>query len=193
MNCTRSFQYCVILALAATLSACATSSARPVSPVSLTGQTGSASVPSAIPVPPTPQAFPVTPTVTATREGSTISGSEYGIQLIGVTKSNKPVFLGFKNNSPQYLNPSANHIILKVELDFYQNGKMLDGQQIGSEPAKVAVVDSAGESYACDNIYLFVIENDGTSHTAQVFFDVPEKSFGFKLQYRDLTLIDLGL
>ena len=110
-----------------------------------------------------------------------------------MTKSNEPVFLGFKNNSPQYRNPSANHIILKVELDFYQNGKMLDGQQIGSEPAKVAVVDSAGESYACDNIYLFVIENDGTSHTAQVLFDVPEKSFGFKLQYRDLALIDLGL
>jgi len=193
MNCTRSFQYCVILALAATLSACAMSSARPVSPVSLTGQTGSASIPSAIPAPPTPQAFPVTPTVTTPHEGSIISGSEYGIKLIGVTKSSEPVFLGFKNNSPQYRNPSANHIFLKVELDFYQNGKMLDVFQIGSEPAKVAVVDSAGESYSCDNIYLFVIENDGTSHTAQVFFDVPEKSFGFKLQYRDLALIDLGL
>lgn len=135
----------------------------------------------------------MTPTVTTTREGSTVSGSEYGIQLIGVTKSSEPIFLGFKNNSPQYRNPSINHVILKVELDFYQNGKMLDGQQIGSEPAKVAVVDSAGASYSCDNIYLFVIENDGTSHTAQVFFDVPEKSFGFKLQYRDLALIDLGL
>lgn len=193
MNCTRPFQYCVILALAATLSACAMSSARPVSPVSLTGQTGSASMPSAIPVPPTPQTFPVTPTVTAAREGSAISGSEYGIKLISVTKSSEPVFLGFKNNSPQYRNPSTNHVILKVELDFYQNGKMLDGLQIGSEPAKVAVVDSAGESYSCDNIYLFVIENDGTSHTAQIFFDVPEKSFGFKLRYRDLALVDLGL
>jgi|WetSurMetagenome_2_1015567.scaffolds.fasta_scaffold62434_3 hypothetical protein len=192
MNCTRTFQYCVILALAAMLSACAMSSARPVSPISLTGQTGSASIPSAIPVPPTPQAFPVTPTVTATREGSAISGSEYGIQLIGVTKSSEPVFLGIKNNSLQHLNPSANHVFLKVTLDFYQHGERLAGD-LDSEPAKVAVVDSTGESYASETIYNQVLADDGTFHPAILYFDVPEKSFGFKLRYRDLTLIDLGL
>lgn len=193
MHCTRSFQYCVILALAATLSACAMSSARPVSPISLTGQTGSTSIPSAIPVPPTPHAFPVTPTVTTQREGSTSAGSEYGIQLISVTKSSEPVLIGFENNSPQYINPSVDHLFLMVSLDFYQNGRLLDYQQIGSEPAQVTVVDSAGESYSSNQLYAVVIENDGTWHTAQVFFDVPEKSFGFKLQYRDLALIDLGL
>jgi hypothetical protein len=109
-----------------------------------------------------------------------------------VETTNERLLVGFQNGDPQYIAPSADHVILMVKLDFYLDGRILTGSELGDRPKQVSVVDSAGQTYTPDPTFTVDMGADGTTHTVQLFFDVPAGSSGFKLLYQGASAFSLG-
>jgi hypothetical protein len=122
----------------------------------------------------------------------TVAKRELSIQLIGVETTNERLLVGFQNGDPQYIAPSADHVILMVKLDFYLDGRILTGSELGDRPKQVSVVDSAGQTFTPDPTFTVDMDADGTTHAVQLFFDVPTGSSGFKLLYQGASAFSLG-
>jgi hypothetical protein len=125
-------------------------------------------------------------------EGNLDQGSEYAIRISGSEKANS--YLDFSGRFPTTVYADADRIFLQINIVLFNRGNPIWNQQ---EFQELSVVDSKGETYP-----LKFVKLEGTvSEVGGVFnpdkgvtlFSVPKTTTGFRLRYRDLPLIDLGL
>ena len=100
-----------------------------------------------------------------------------------------------------------NHKLLVIEVKFYENKTPLkDKSKEEREMLKLSMIDAKGRIYSSpltksNNVifrYILYGENPKEAYEKegfiyQVFFSLPKKSSGFRLQFRDLPQVSLGL
>jgi hypothetical protein len=120
-----------------------------------------------------------------------VQGSVYGIKVINVEKIDS-----HKLFPTGYISPlQPDHVLLRVRVEFFKHGVLkLDPD----EQLKLLILDAKGEEYPlADQTHLEGgVKKEGEVYELTNFlflFSIPKTSSGFKLRYRDLPLIDLGI
>ena len=122
-----------------------------------------------------------------------VFGEVYGIQVLRVEKTAN-YFYSDNNNFPHVISPSAGNTFLEVDVVFYKQGVPLwePNERLG-----LSVTDSGKNVYQLDNRDITIVGVDlGNGNVVVkdyvIYFSVPITASGFKLQYRNLPLINLG-
>jgi len=149
---------------------------------------------------PTPAILPAdTPAMSPT--GQWIEKNGYGIQLMAAEKTSAPVLKsGSSTSFPVIISPAEGQIFVKITFELSVNGQLLGytdlNDRVVLEVSQLMLVDSNTHTYMIfqDAGVSIILDINGTwSNDFVVYFSVPIESKGFKLQYRDLPQIDLGL
>ena len=123
-------------------------------------------------------------------------GNVYGIKVTRVRKTRS---CNRGNYIPSTASAPSGYTFLEIGIALFKNGDLLWDEK---ELVELSVVDSKGRTYASpypskETVLTFGVSFDSVGKMTRtnyvVYFEVPENSSGFKLQYRDLPLIDLGL
>jgi hypothetical protein len=123
-----------------------------------------------------------------------VFGDSYGIKVINVDKVDS--YLGGSTFPLLPVYPETGNVFLKIKVVFFKQGEPIwDWDKSWATP--FAIIDSEGKKYLPEG----KLELDGTSKDLQgselnytnlaFYFSVLKTAFGFKLQFRDLPLIDL--
>jgi hypothetical protein len=132
---------------------------------------------------------------------ASVFGDVYGIEVITVEKVDSYYASPSGPVMPvDTIYPEQGNIFLKLGIKFYKDGVEIQDQIAIEERLELSVIDTNGEVYSIANEdsvivegYFNAINNTFTGTSLVVFFSVPFSSNGFKLQYRNLPLINLGL
>ncbi len=134
--------------------------------------------------------------------GEVVRGDIYGINVIKAETKKE-----FKDLHGMISPSQSNHKLLVLEVRFYENGNPLkDKAKEEEEILKLSIIDARGRIFPAPLtesnkvVFRYILygkdlkeayEKEGFIY--QVFFSVPKKSSGFKLQYRNLPQVSLGL
>jgi hypothetical protein len=146
---------------------------------------------------PTPAILPAD-TSAMSPTGQWIEKNGYGIQLVAAEKTSAPVL---KSGSfPVMISPAKGQIFVKITFELSVDEQLLgytdSNDRVLPEISQMILVDSNKKMYAFfqDGGISLILADTGTfSNDFVVYFPVPIESNGFRLQYRDLPQIDLGL
>ena len=131
-----------------------------------------------------------TPTAIRLSEWKFVQGNVYGIKVIKVEKGDfvilKPSGAGYDIAS----SPSADETTLQVTVQFFKNEVALEVDLNKEIYEQLSILGPDGEKYKPIPYYQQPIV-DGKP-ACMVQFYVPKSRTGFRIQYRDLPLIDLG-
>jgi hypothetical protein len=124
---------------------------------------------------------------------ATVFGEVYGIEVVSVGKADS--YFDNVGGLVQMVQPETGNVFLVVGFWLYKDGKFLEENQ---ELSELSVMDSNGEVYKrvdAGIIYSVYTDKDGKNFAKSLIvrFSVPKDATGFRLRYRDLPLIDLGL
>ena len=116
-----------------------------------------------------------------------VEGTAYSIEIISVEKTD-----AFNIALSHYV-AAPGHDFLETRLRFFKQGvPVWDDQEL----LELSVADSTGQIFRAEGQAALLGSFAGGDFTPDhfaVWFTVPESSANFKLKYRDLPLIDLGL
>jgi hypothetical protein len=134
--------------------------------------------------------------------GEVVQGDTHGFKVIKAEVTNE-----FKDMHGKVSPSQPSHKLLVIKLKFFENKTPLkDKDKEQEEMHKLSMIDAKGRIYSSpltesnDVIFRYILyganpkeayEKEGFIY--QVFFSVPKKSSGFRLQYRDLPQVSLGL
>ncbi len=134
--------------------------------------------------------------------GEVVQGDIYGINVIKAEIQNE-----FEDMHGRISPSQSNHKLLVLEVRFYENGNPLkDKTKEEGEILKLSIIDARGRIFPTPLtesnkvVFRYILygkdpkeayEKEGFIY--QVFFSVPKNSSGFKLQYRNLPQVSLGL
>ncbi len=100
---------------------------------------------------------------------------------------------------PRTVYPDTGYVFLKIAVEFYNNG-VLAYPLDNTNRLRLSVVDSkdnvyqlANQDYVILGTLICLDTGNAIYNHEIVYFAVPNGATGFKLRYRDLPLIDLGL
>jgi hypothetical protein len=132
-----------------------------------------------------------TPTATLTRVWDLVQSGIYGIKVISVEKVYSFVL------PSRFVYPESGQDFLQVEVEIYKDGvPLFDFKSQGQENLEFSIADSKGQVYNVKySAMMGAINSEGyfTPTHHKLVFTVPNVAAGFRLRYRDLPLIDLGL
>ena len=132
--------------------------------------------------------------------GELVQSGVYGIKVTKATAQNQ-----FKDQYGTIAPSQASQKLLVLEVRFYENGEPLRGSP-KEQLHKLSISDARGQTFPTpltesnEVIFRYILhgakpdealKKDGFIY--QFFFSVPKNSSGFKLQYRDLPQVILGL
>jgi len=134
--------------------------------------------------------------------GEVVYGDTYGFKVIKAE-----VTYEFKDTHGKVSPSQPNHKLLVLKVKFYENKTPLKDKAKEKEAMlKLSMIDAKGRIFPSpltesNNVvfrYILYGANpqeayDKEGFTYQLFFSVPKESSGFRLQYRDLPQVSLGL
>jgi uncharacterized protein YcfL len=135
--------------------------------------------------------------ITLTQTPTFIQGQEYGLKLLNIEKSSKEITTDVDKYGSNYIIPPENFTFIKVKIQIYRHGNLLSSNEIVSsnEVQKISLIDSNASIFqVSSSIHEWQLVNSEWQFSdILIVFSVPENGKGFKLLYRDLPLIDLGM
>lgn len=136
----------------------------------------------------------------AFRVGELAQNATYGINVKKAELTNE-----FKDQHGTVSPSQTSHKLLVVEVRFYEKGEPLRGNP-REHLHKLSVSDANGQTFPMpltesnEVIFRYILHGANPDEalkkdgfTYQFFFSVPKNSSGFKLQYRDLPQVSLGI